>query len=250
MDAFNPIGGGSDLTQMITPTIADPFVQLATNTDFAGNPIVPDQPKWGAKKPDSERFWRSTNAASRWIAQSANRATGGDKVTPGFVDVSPESIDHWVSFALGGWGRILSGSASVAESISKGEMPSIRKVPILRRSLYEEHPGDTGRLWRATTEELLQLKERAKFYRGDGQIQRYNKLPKPLLGLIPGVEKLSRKIQEIQAARNSGRITEAEAEKKVRELQLFGLKKVGQARERARAMGYSGGYQASPETGA
>lgn len=36
LDALNPFGSASDISQMITPTVADPIIQLASNKNFAG----------------------------------------------------------------------------------------------------------------------------------------------------------------------------------------------------------------------
>jgi hypothetical protein len=246
---FNPFGGAEDFTQMVTPSFLEPFVQSATNKNFAGNAIVPDQPKWGAKKPDSERFWRTTSPVAKWLAQTGNTLTGGDKLSAGFVDISPNTIEHWSNFALGGWSRILSGGQAVAETVAKGEPIPISKIPVIRRQYYEEHPADVGRMWRATQEEMEQLKARAEMYQKDRQFDRLRKIPRPLLGMADYLARVEREAQDVQKAARSGSISEKAAQERVKQLQIRSLLNVTKARQRAEAMGFSGGYAASPGSG-
>ena len=246
---FNPFGSADDFTQMVTPSFLEPMVQLATNKNFAGNAIVPDQPKWGPKKPDSERYWRTVSPASRWAAQTANTLTGGDKLTSGYVDISPATIDHWANFALGGWSRILTGGQAVVEGVASGEGVPLSKIPILRRQIYEEHPADVGRMWRATKEEMDQLLARAKMYQQEGDRESLRSLPRPLLGMSEYLSAAQRQIQDVQSAQRSGRMTLKQAEERVRQIQIKSLANVTKARDRARKMGFNGGYAAAPESG-
>jgi hypothetical protein len=249
MSTFNPFGGSSDFTQMVTPSFLEPFVQLSMNKNFAGNAIVPEQPKWGPKKPNSERFWRTTSPVAQWLAQTGNSLTGGDKLTSGFVDVSPNTIEYWSNFALGGWSRILTGAEATVEGIATGEGVPVSKIPILRRQVYEEHPADVGRIWRATQEEMDQLKARFEMYAKDRQFDRLKTLPRPLLGMSDYMAEVQRATQEISKAQRAGQISDKDAQERIRQMQIKSLFNITKARERAKEMGYNPGYAAAPKSG-
>jgi hypothetical protein len=249
LSTFNPFGGASDFTQMVTPSFLEPFVQLSMNKNFAGNAIVPEQPKWGPQKPNSERFWRTTSPVAQWLAQTGNRLTGGDELTKGYVDISPNTIEYWSNFALGGWSRVLTGAEATVEGIASGEGVPLSKIPIVRRQVYEEHPADVGRMWRATQEEMDQLKARAEMYMKQGRPDKVGQLPRPLIGISDYMAEVQRQTEEIQKAQRAGVISDKDAQERVRQMQIRGLFNITKARERAKSMGYNPGYAAAPEAG-
>lgn len=103
LDAFNPLGSGSPL-QSLVPTAARPFVDVATNRNAFGQPIMPEQ-GFGPKKPDSQLAFKSVSPLSKGISEGLNTATGGSPWESGAIDVSPESIDYTVKFFTGGPGK-------------------------------------------------------------------------------------------------------------------------------------------------
>jgi len=62
-----------------------------------------------------------------------NRLTGGNKIEPGAISVSPESIEHVWDFFTGGPGKQASRMGKLLGAIHEGEAPSLKDVPILRR---------------------------------------------------------------------------------------------------------------------
>jgi N12 class adenine-specific DNA methylase len=137
MNAFNPLGGDDSLLQLISPTIMDPFVQVATNENFMGTPIMPNQPSFGPPKPKSEMYWSSVRPLSMAISKQLNELTGGSSVEPGVVDISPEVLDHFWDFATGGAGRFYADSINAMAAMARGEELSIRRVPFARQ-VYQE----------------------------------------------------------------------------------------------------------------
>jgi endonuclease YncB( thermonuclease family) len=147
--AFSPINGGS-ATTTAAPFIADPFIELAENRNFAGNTIYPAYPDTGA--PDSQIFYPSATMASKYVAETLNDLTGGDFRQSGYLDFSPETLDHLSQFVGGSasafWGRstdilgkVLSGQT---EEIEQRDVPFVRilTTPIgeyVNRDRYRQH---------------------------------------------------------------------------------------------------------------
>ena len=121
------------MSGLIAPTLADPFVEIETNMNFAGRPLRPENPYDKTPPPDSEKFKETTPEPYVWLARTLNSATGGSAVREGKVSVSPTSIKHMVDFALGGVGTF-AGRAwnSTAGAVIKGEAPPASQVPFLR----------------------------------------------------------------------------------------------------------------------
>lgn len=134
-NSFSPIGGNSGSpSQAIAPTLADPFVQIFENKNWAGSPIMPEGSPFDNPPPDSERYFKSATQPARDIAAWLNQHTGGSQITPGGIDVSPETLDHFWDFALGGLGRFLSGTGStIHDVVVKPDDLELKEVPFLRR---------------------------------------------------------------------------------------------------------------------
>jgi hypothetical protein len=211
-NAFNPIGDES-LVGMLTPTLLDPFVQDTTNKDFAGKPIRPEPFPGQPPKPDSQTFFRNVNPLAKDLAFALNRATGGDKVTPGYVDVSPETVMHYWNFATGGLGRFIGNTAAVAESLAKGEAPELRNTPVARRFAYEEQPGAANKRYRENLMELEQLEERYEHYGKERDRKGLASISRPMLTAKRAVSQIDR---QIRAIRKLGR---PDADKKIEALQ-------------------------------
>lgn len=132
MDSFNPIGNSATLLQQFTPTVAEPFVQYAENTAWHGGPIRPvDIP--GDNRPDSQKYFSSVSESSRWAAKFLNDITGGDDMTKGLIDVSPEAIDHGIDSAFGSVGSFFRRTTSLGIKLFKGDEIESREVPFLRK---------------------------------------------------------------------------------------------------------------------
>lgn len=129
-DAFNPLGGGTDFADIVTPTVLDPIVQVARNRAWHGGPIRPPYQDIDRKLPDSEKFYPATaNPGLVRFARLANKLTGGTSFEPGFVDISPETIEHLLAAYTGGLG----GEASRILKLPFLEERELSDVPLARR---------------------------------------------------------------------------------------------------------------------
>lgn len=132
MQSFNPLGGDENLLKVLSPTLADPFLEIATNENFMGSKIAPENLPFGAQQPDSELYFRSASGVSKEVAAFMNSATGGDKWNSGAVDVSPETIDHIMAFFGGGVGRLVGRTIDLPGKIASGDATP-NDVPFLRQ---------------------------------------------------------------------------------------------------------------------
>lgn len=135
--AFSPITG-EDFQSTLTPTMLDPINEMTANRDWLGIPIRPENP-YSDYGPDAYKYYSGVSAGSREIADYLNRATGGTVAEPGFIDVSPEYIDHAFGFATGGAGRFYGRTADTMAKLLTGQAEEIesRNIPFYRSLQYE-----------------------------------------------------------------------------------------------------------------
>lgn len=131
LSTLSPVSGGSFL-QRIAPTVADPFVQIAENKDFSGNPIGPEGYPGAGSKANSELLWNSTPRGYQEFARMINRATGGDEVTSGKLDLRPGDYQVLARFLTGSLGRFLSDSTfGFKDAINRG-IEGPKDIPVVR----------------------------------------------------------------------------------------------------------------------
>jgi hypothetical protein len=132
--AFNPIGGATSLARMITPDIGDVIIDLNANKDWKGADIYPEPSPFSPYAgPDSSRHWSTVNPGLEYIAKKVNEITGGDAVSSGFVDVSPETLEHVFGHIFGGAGSTAIRTEGVFHGMYNKEVPAANDIPIMRR---------------------------------------------------------------------------------------------------------------------
>lgn len=147
LGAFNPISNSS-ASSVRTAVLknasfwfTDPLVDLDVNESFSGRPIRPARhPK--DTRPESEVYGPSMNPMYVKAARAANTASGGNRVRPGFADVSPYDLQYMVNFLIGGAGRFVEQSADVGVSAVRGDLKDkpIRDLPLVNR--FAGEPAD------------------------------------------------------------------------------------------------------------
>ena len=129
---FNPLGKPGSLAQAISPTAADPFIQILENKDFAGNPIGPEGYPGAGKKANSELLWSSTPKGYQSVARFVNEATGGSATESGGIDLKPGDYQLLAKFLTGSMGRFLTDSTfGFAEDVKKG-IEGPKDIPVIR----------------------------------------------------------------------------------------------------------------------
>lgn len=130
LDEFIALTAGN-----VAPTIFEPVVQYATNTNHFGAPLyLEDNPLIKPPTPDSSRAKRSTSQLYRDIAEWMNDATGGSLYRSGAVDVSPDGMQYLQEYLLGGLGRFVNRSSDLAAKINSPENEDVTPsdIPIVR----------------------------------------------------------------------------------------------------------------------
>jgi hypothetical protein len=159
MDAFNPLGGVQSIWNFIAPTIADPFVDLLTNTNYTGAKIVPDRfDVKGVPVPDSQKYWSNTGEVPKDTAAWLNNVTGGDEVRKGWMDVSPEVVQYAFDYATGAAGKFAQrvyGAAAAVPQMLTGDFSDVEvgDIPMARRVVGSvTSRGNTERYYDAAKE--------------------------------------------------------------------------------------------------
>lgn len=142
MESFSPMGAAPSWLQMASPTLADPFVQIAENKSWFGGKIQPE--KYNKFKPDSENFFSTAPAWAVDLARALNKMTGGSTVKSGSIDVSPESIEHISDFLGGGVSKFIGNIWNTGQRAMNGQEWIPEKTPFVRR-LYGKSTGESRR---------------------------------------------------------------------------------------------------------
>ena len=106
LSVINPIGGTESFANFVSPTVADPFVDIMQNENFAGQPVYKEGFP-GDRTPSSQLYWSTTSTPAVWLANTMNSLTGGTTEVKGLADVSPDIIDFWFEYLTGGVGRFV-----------------------------------------------------------------------------------------------------------------------------------------------
>ena len=127
-NSFSPVGESG--MNIIAPTVLDPFVDIITNKNFAESKIMPDKnPYEKVETPNAYRAFSTVDPWWRIAAESLNKVTRGNEQKSGYIDVSPEAIEHLVNTYTGAAGGFV---GRVATWISDPEMPTSQK-PFVRK---------------------------------------------------------------------------------------------------------------------
>jgi len=204
-NAFNPMAAGT-LLQSLSPTVTDPFVQVAENKNWFGGDLMPERNKFDkTPDPDSQRFWRSTGAISKEIALQLNKLTGGDKIKPGLIDISPETIDLVVDTLGGSALRFVKDTIGIPEKAIRGEEIEMSKIPFVRRVAGKKSKWTDSRIFYENLEHILMAKEQLKFYKNDQNKVSSLRKEKALVPIAKASEKKLRKLRkELRRARAFG----------------------------------------------
>jgi hypothetical protein len=134
-DTFNPLGGGT-LAQVITPTIADPIIAIATNKDAFGRPIS-KQDLSNRPTPGYTHSRENANVLAQGLSQFLNYASGGTKDVKGAISPTADQISYLAGQYTGGVGREITKAIDTGKALLTGEDLPSYKVPIVGK-LYGE----------------------------------------------------------------------------------------------------------------
>lgn len=151
--SFNPVDTG-------TPTIFTPAVQIAMNKDWFGRQVSPEQSRFETPKPDSQKYFPSAEGTPLQIATEAiNDVTGGNEARPGYIDISPETIEHIVSFVTGGLGTSIKDSVNFVSQ--DPEERDVTRLPFIKQVVGSQFKGQAlNKFYENATEADITAAER------------------------------------------------------------------------------------------
>lgn len=142
-EGFSPIGSaGLDsktilgtAAKTIAPTATLPLVDLLLNENRFGAPIVKEEGSvFGkGKRANSEMGFDSASPISAGVFKGLNRATGGDRVNSGLVDVNPGVVDYMINSYVPGLGAETYKFASWATRKALGYDTKEAALPLVDR---------------------------------------------------------------------------------------------------------------------
>ena len=201
MNAFNPIHG-ADLLDTLTPTVLKPFEQDVRNINFMDAQIKPEFPFDQYERPESEKAWKGTSPELKEMMRAINEATGGDQTHAGLIDISPESVKHYVAWLTGGAGKTATRTVGVATALVTGEDIEQKQIPFIRTlggkpsSYY-----DTERFY-AAVEEIAAAKEMIKKTKGTKDYMQARREYSSLSRLDSRVKSSKKKIKSLRRRRD------------------------------------------------
>ena len=131
VNAFNPIGGGASIVQMLSPTAIDPLVALAENKDWTGKPIA--KTSYNKATPGHALARDTASYPAKLLSEAINTLSGGTQYTAGVMSPTPDQIDYLWGQVTGGVGREVSKAQQSISAIGTGEDLPIHKIPLVGR---------------------------------------------------------------------------------------------------------------------
>lgn len=133
LDAFNPLGGSTNMAQMLTPTIADPAIALLQNKDWTNKPIYREDNSNLDPTPGHTRTKDSASFVSKWLSERLGKLSGGTDYQPGAINWTPDQIDYIFGQVTGGVGREALKALTTAQAPFTGDDLPPNKIPLVGR---------------------------------------------------------------------------------------------------------------------
>lgn len=184
--SFNPLGGGNIFTgagalKTIFPTVIDPIVDLATNTDFTSKTIGKERMPWDTRpgftmgRESTKRSF--TGQAYIGISKAINTLTGGNDFAQGLASPSPEEVRYVFTTVGGGVFRELEKALNASVLTLQGETLKAREVPFGSRFAGEVDDEDLQRSrYFKNTSQIDKLEAQLKGLSKEGRADEVRKL--------------------------------------------------------------------------
>lgn len=163
-NAFMPVQGET-VAQALSPTVFDPIFQIAENKDAFGRQLRPE-PFPGEVKPRTEQYWGNASDFSVAAAKLIGAMTGGDDVTAGGIDLSPEWLDAIGEQALGSVGRQLKDFGwdfTLAPALGLKEFEP-EQLPVIRKFTAFPTSGQETAVYHDRVAQVMDAQRRMSAY--------------------------------------------------------------------------------------
>ena len=213
-ESLSPFGGFDNFYNLAAPTVLDPFVSVAINEDYKGDPIFKETPQFASRPvPNSQAYWSSTSRIPKSIVDFINTATGGDAVESGLIDMSPDVLEFWFDYATGGVGRFVQRSVEAPFNIIDAingdfQAPIATAIPFARKVIISPSERQDVSDYLENRKALFTIMARYDLARRTGDIEAINNVledNKEQLRIVPRLKaidnarnRLLRQIRELE----------------------------------------------------
>ena len=207
VDALNPIGGTENMANFVAPTVADPFIEIMRNENYAGVPIYKQQYP-GDQSPDSQRYFNSVSPSARWVTDNLNSLTGGTSEMSGFVDWNPEIMDYWFEYLTGGIGRFVQRTAEAPARIYTDGFDEdlSREIPFVRKIIGSVSERENIGLFVEKRDRILNVGQEIKAAQEAGDRARFMRAREKYseeIALLPRIKAINNAIKKISRQQNA-----------------------------------------------
>tara|TARA_A100001391_G_scaffold173030_2_gene134794 strand:- start:25 stop:8766 length:8742 start_codon:yes stop_codon:yes gene_type:complete len=202
--SFSPIGV-SALSPI--PTIGQPTAEILRNENFFGSPIKRENFPTGTPYPESSLARSTTRTAFKATAKYLNELSfpgyeGGNVNEPGLIDISPDTLEHYFEFILGGAGTFGMRSLNLVEKAAKKEDIELNEIPFYRRIKGEPDDRESMSDFFERKDKIRQkIRQRDSLY-GDEHI-RYLEKNEPYFDMLRDLEDAESELRDLREERNS-----------------------------------------------
>ena len=210
VDALNPLGGTENMANFAAPTVADPFIDIMRNENFAGVPIFKSQYP-GDQSPDSQRYFNSVSPSSKWIAENVNSLTGGTNEMSGFLDWNPEIMDYWFDYVTGGIGRFVQRtSVDVPLKVYNDGLTEdlVSEIPFIRKLIGSVSEREDIGIFVEKRDRVLRVGQEIKAAKAAGDRDRLIRARDKYsdeFALLPRVKAINNAIRKVSKQQNAVR---------------------------------------------
>ena len=213
-ESISPFGGFDNFYNLAAPTVVDPFVSIAINEDYKGDPIFKESPQFASRPtPNSQAYWSSTSGTAVTIANFLNSISGGDAVESGFIDLSPDVMEFWFDYTTGGVGRFVQRSLEspfrIYDAINEDlQAPLTSVIPFARKVIASPSEREDVSSYLENRKALFTILARYDLARRSGDVELTREIfrdNKEQLSIVPRLKaidnarnRLLRQIREIE----------------------------------------------------
>lgn len=151
----------------VIPTAFRPLTEVVANMNYSGGKIY-NETDWNAHLPAYRKAGYFTNPWMVEGAKALNKATGGDAVTPGRVNINPSIAEHYMMGYIGGVMTFLNQSAKTGISVFGEEDVNWNQVPVFNRFFLQDKKilqKKIDRDFRDVSDEMKLIQKRESGYR-------------------------------------------------------------------------------------
>lgn len=226
VSTFSPLGlsdsdeAASSLLKMIVPTIGKPIAEMAIDENFFGGHIYPDDRGYSVKKADANRGLNHTWEFSKNFTSWLNEATGGSEFRSGYMDFSPQSIDHLAKFMGGGVLQFGLRWQNLAVKAVYDKDIEVKDVPFARRFYKQLNPQQSFSEFYDAKKELAKYKADLEHLRGSDKVEFRNKYKNQLLlqKFSLGIDKSLRALNKQKGNIEGSRLSDSAKEDKLQRI--------------------------------